>query len=72
MQFPKCSKVEQSAVSEEQEAKSRGNNADSNDRKPTFGLKSPRAPPAVPEMKQFEEDVTKMLDSIEFHNRTNL
>ena len=49
----------------------RKSNDTNNDRSRYFGLKSKRAPPAVPEMKQFEEDVAKMVENIEFRHTTN-
>ena len=35
-------------------------------KKPTYGLRSKRAAPHVPEMKPFEDDVAKMLENIKF------
>ena len=49
----------------------RNSNQANKDKTPTFGLKSTRAPPSIPEMKQFEEDVAKTIENIEFRNATN-
>ena len=35
---------------------------------PTYGLKSKRTPPQVPEIKQFEDDVAQMIENIKFRN----
>ena len=39
--------------------------------KNTFGFKSTKTPPAVPELKPFEDDIIDMMKNIELNNKTN-
>ena len=43
----------------------------SKNKKENFGFRSTKPDPAVPELKAFEDDVLKLVESVKFNNKTN-